>query len=368
MDLDPRSGARAGPLIDVRTEAVLQAALERAVQQTGALGATAAVRCEGLGAWAGAAGFTAPAAGTAMSADACMPAYSITKLATAICAVRLSETGALALDDPVAKWLPDLAFPDAVTLRRLLNHSAGVPNYSLIPEQCEALERDPGHAWSFERFVEASCRRGLDFEPGTGWSYSNTGYMLLKRVVELAHGSGFAEAIEQHVSGPLGFSHTFAVAGSFAGLAAGFSRRFSTTLEDVRPVFDPGWCATGVLASTAAELCEMIGALFGGKLVRSESLAQMTQPVAVPGSHAPAVSPGYGLGLMADPDGRFGPEFGHGGGGPGYDLRVAHFDRLADRRVSIAVMCNTDGDRSDPILRALVAELERQLGITITLS
>jgi D-alanyl-D-alanine carboxypeptidase len=373
---------RAQPLIDVRTEIVLQKALERLVAGAGALGATAAVRCDGLGAWAGAAGSRdfsetnsessseTNSESNAMLAGACMPAYSITKTMTAICVVRLAETGALALDDAISKWVPDLPFGDRVSLRRLLDHSAGVPNYSLIEEQIVALAASPGRAWSFDQFVDASCRRGLDFEPGAGWSYSNTGYMLLKRVVERANDSSFAGAIDEHIVGPLGFSNTYVAEDSFVSLAPGFSRRFCTPgpLADVREVMDPGWCATGVVTSNAAELCEVFHALFGGKLVLRDSLAQMTTVRRVPGDFPPAVTPSYGLGLMADPDGVFGPEFGHGGAGPGYDLRVAHFRQMADRRVSIAVMCNTDEVEADEILRGLAGELRHQLGETFTLS
>ncbi len=305
-----------------------------------------------------------------MPADACMPAYSVTKTVTAICVVRLAETGALALDDAISKWVPDLPFGDIVSLRRLLDHSAGVPNYSLIQEQVIALAESPGKAWSFDQFVDASCRRGLDFDPGAGWSYSNTGYMLLKRVVERANDSSFADAVGQHIAGPLGFSSTFAVDDSFASLAPGFSRRFCPPgpPNDVRDVLDPRWCATGVVASTAAELCEMFHALFGGKLVLRDSLGQMTTLCRVPDDFPPAVTPCYGLGLMADPDGALGPEFGHGGRGPGYDVRVAHFTKMAERRVSIAVMCNTDEAESDVILRGLGSELRQQLGETFTLS
>lgn len=305
-----------------------------------------------------------------MAPDACMPSYSVTKTMTAISAVRIAETGALALDDPISKWVPGLPFGDIVSLRQLLNHTSGVPNYSEIPEQISALAESPGRAWSFDQFLEASCRRGLDFDPGSGWCYSNTGYMLLKRVVERANGTSFADAITQHIIGPLGFSSTFAVDDSFASLAPGFSRRFCSPAppEDVREVVDPAWCATGVIASTAAELCEMLHALFGGKLVLRDSLAQMTTLVDVPGDHPRAVTPSYGLGLMADPGGVLGPEFGHGGEGPGYDLRVTHFAQMSERRVSIAVICNTDEADADAIGRGLATELRQQLGDTFTLS
>jgi hypothetical protein len=122
------------------------------------------------------------------------------------------------------------------------------------------------------------------------------------------------------------------------------------------------------VASTAAELCELYEALFAGKLVHRDSLDEMTRLVRVPGEHAPAVTASYGLGLMADPDGTFGPEFGHAGNGPGYAVRAGCCTRLKGRRVAIAVLCNSEEAAVWSIYRALLGALEPQLGETFTLS
>jgi D-alanyl-D-alanine carboxypeptidase len=358
-------------LIDVRTEQALIAALDSAVAQAGALGATAAVRCDGLGAWSGASGFVDLERTVRIQPDACLPIYSITKSITAVCTLRLAEIGALTLEDPIARWVPDLPLRESVSLRKLLNHSAGVPNYSLIEEQIRALASSPRQAWSFDEFVDVCCRRrDLDFEPGAGWQYSNTGFMLLKRVVERANQSSYADAVVQHVSGPMGFTSTLCVEDSLADLGPGFSRRFSADREpaDVRGAYDPGWCATGLVASTAAEVCAFYFALFGGKLVTLDSLRQMTELLRVPGDFPPAVSPGYGLGLMGDPDGPLGPEYGHGGAGPGFDIRASCWPRLKGRRVAMAVFCNTDEVESAAILAQLSGAFAEQLGDTLTLS
>jgi D-alanyl-D-alanine carboxypeptidase len=358
-------------LIDVRTEEVLQGALDRLIGASGGLGAVAAVRCEGLGSWTGASGSLDLERQTAMSADARFPIYSITKTVIAVCVLRLAELRALALDEPISRWVAGLPFGDDVSLRRLLNHTAGVPNYSTLPEQIDALSASPGQAWTFEQFVEHSCHRGLDFSPGEGWIYSNTGYALLKRAVELANATSFAEAVQQHVAGPLGHTATAVVEGraSFEKLVPGFGREFNrdAELEDVRFVYDPGWVAHGLVASTAAEIVEFYQALFGGKLVQRASLAEMTQLVGVPGDHPPAVSPSYGLGLMSDPDGIYGPDFGHGGGGPGYSLYAGcHLD-FSGRRVSAAVFCNTDEMNAGELCDGVLAALQPELGETLAL-
>ena len=359
-------------MIDVRTEAALQRALDRLVGECGGLGATAAVRCEGLGSWAGASGSLDLERQIAMPAGARFPIYGITKTVIAVCVLRLAELRAFDIDDPISRWVVGLPFGDDVSLRQLLNHTAGVPNYSVLPEQIAALKASPGKAWTFARFIEQTCYRDLDFSPGEAWCYSNTGYALLARVVELANATSFAEAVQQHVAGPLGHTATEVVEGraSFEELAPGFSREFHSRgeLEDVRAVYDPGWVAHGLVSSTAAEICEFFQALFAGKLVQRESLEEMTQLVRVPGDHPPAASPGYGLGLMGDPDGAFGPDFGHGGGGPGYDLCAGCHRDFSGRRVSAAVFCNTDEMDAAALLHGVLAALQSALGETFTLS
>jgi D-alanyl-D-alanine carboxypeptidase len=359
-------------LIDVRTEATLQGALDRLIEKCDGLGATAAVRCEGLGSWVGASGSLDFAQQIAMPADARFPVYSITKTVIAVCVLRLAELRALAIDDPISRWLEDLPFGDGVSLRQLLNHTAGVPNYSDLPEQIAALKASPGKAWTFEQFIEHTCHRGLDFSPGESWCYSNTGYALLKRVVELANATSFAEAVQQHVAGPLGHTATAVVEGraSFERLVPGFSRDFhrEAELEDVRSIYDPGWVAHGLVSSTAAEIGEFYQALFGGKLVQRASLEAMTQLVRVPGDHPSAVSPSYGLGLMSDPDGIYGPDFSHGGGGPGYNLYAGCHREFSGRRVSAAVFCNSDEMDAAKLWYGVLAVLQPELGETFALS
>jgi D-alanyl-D-alanine carboxypeptidase len=358
-------------LIDVRTEKALQDAFDRLIGACEGLGATVAVRCEGLGSWAGASGSLDLERQVAMPAEARFPVYSISKTVIAVCVLRLAELRALEIDDPISRWVLDLPFGDDVSLRQLLNHTAGVPNYSVLPEQIAALKASPGEAWTFAEFIEHTCHRDLDFSPGEGWCYSNTGYALLTRAVELANATSFAEAVQQHIAGPLGHTSTEAVAGraSFGGLAPGFSRDFQSEgeLEDVRAVYDPGWVAHGLVSSTAAETCEFFYALFAGKLIQRKSLDAMTQLVRVPGEHPPAVSPSYGLGLMGDPDGRYGPDFSHGGGGPGYSLYAGCLRDFSGRSVSAAVFCNTDEIDATAIRHGVLAALDSELGETFEL-
>jgi D-alanyl-D-alanine carboxypeptidase len=70
-------------------------------------------------------------------------------------------------------------------------------------------------------------------------------------------------------------------------------------------------------------------------------LNQMLHLTRVRGSHPPAVTPSYGMGIMADPDGPYGPSYGHGGGGPGYSLFAGMLPGSPTGRLSVAVFCNS---------------------------
>src|SRR5206468_2267838 len=108
--------------------------------------------------------------------------YSITKTFTATLVLLLREEGRLSLDDPLSRWFPRIPQADRITLRQLLNHTAGVPDYGALRSYHEAVRSSPSTPWSFERFAAETFDRGLQFEPGSSWAYSNPGYMLLKRI------------------------------------------------------------------------------------------------------------------------------------------------------------------------------------------
>ena len=88
-------------------------------------------------------------------------------------------------------------------------------------------------------------------------------------------------------------------------------------------------------------------------MIDDAALAEMLVLRRVPGEHPPAVTPSYGLGIMGDPDGAQGREYGHGGGGPGWNLRATHWTDFSGSPLSMAVLCNHDADAAWEITIAL---------------
>jgi D-alanyl-D-alanine carboxypeptidase len=267
-------------------------------------------------------------------------AYSITKTFTAVLMLQLRDERRLCLDDPLARWFPRVVGAERISLRRLLNHTAGIPDYGGSRAYHEAVRVSPSTPWSFERFAAETFEKGLRFEPGTGWEYSNPGYMLLKRVAEQVAGGGYATLIAERIARPLGLERTFvpestedlsplAPASSTALAADGAAR-------DVRHRYHPGWVSHGVVASTPSDVARFLDALFRGRVVSSRALDEMTTLVPVP---SPTVAepawrrPGYGLGIMGDAESRWGRLWGHNGAGPGYATSAFHAPR--PRRVGV---------------------------------
>ena len=193
--------------------------------------------------------------------------------------LRLCEDGRLSLDDPLARWYSDVDRAQSISLRQLLNHTGGIPDYGGLATYHESVRINPSQPWSFERFAAETFDRGLLFEPGQGWAYSNPGYMLVKRVIEGVTGDSYRTLIAEHIAGPLGLRRTF-VPESIADLttlAAGMSSLLASdaTSRDARSHYHPGWVSHGVVASTASDQVRFLNGLFRGRLLSQDSLDQM---------------------------------------------------------------------------------------------
>jgi D-alanyl-D-alanine carboxypeptidase len=263
--------------------------------------------------------------------------YSITKTFTAALILKLCEEGQLQLDDLLVRWFPRIAHADRISLRQLLNHTAGVPDYGGLREYHAGVKSSPSTPWSFQRFAMETFDKGLWFEPGHGWAYSNPGYMLLKRIAEEVTGTSYRALISERIARPLGLERTFVAESidDLASLAPGTSSALSLdgAPREVRAHYHPGWVSHGVVASTASELVCFLDGLFRGELLSRHSLAQMTEWVVVPTDPEASSKhklpsrrgkPSYGLGLMGDPESPWGLVAGHSGGGPCYSASAFH--------------------------------------------
>ncbi|HFQ92716.1 MAG TPA: class A beta-lactamase-related serine hydrolase [Anaerolineae bacterium] len=251
--------------------------------------------------------------GTPMQPDDRLEIGSNSKSFAIALLLQLQEEGALSLDDPLSKWLPDQAaiLPngDQMTLRQLAQHTAGIWDYGDAVIGAGTTDPDKlTQAYTPEELVQFAIDNGApDFAPGDEgmWKYSNTGYILLGMVLEAAAGETLADLYQTRIFDPLGLESAALIEGVPQGEidTRGYwwtadGERMDTTDWNA----SQGWAA-GALAMTAADLAKYGKALAAGELFQNpDSLAEMLTffPDAAP---AP-----YGLGLMDFGNGYFGHE------------------------------------------------------------
>jgi D-alanyl-D-alanine carboxypeptidase len=332
--------------------------VERELTLAGAPGASVAVMIGGAPVTSVGVGPCGAPATTPVGADDRYLLYSITKVLIAVAVVRLVEMGSIGLDQGVGKVLPDVGLGAGVTVRRLLNHTAGIGDYGGLAEYAADLKRNPDIPWTEEQFLERVLSRGSLFEPGNGWAYSNVGYLLLRLLIQRVADASFRDVLDELVVGPLGLRSTSVVEclEDTRSLAPGYSTQLSACgeLQDISHRYHPGWVSHGVVLSTAAETARILDALFAGGLVGPASLDAMLQAVEVPVTHPRMAMPGYGLGLMVDRDMSRWRVAGHAGGGPGYATAAFHFGLADGAWLTSVALANRDGhDVAERIVFAL---------------
>lgn len=257
-------------------------------------------------------------------ADACFPYWSFTKTAIAICALKLRENGAVDLDRGIDG--------EAYTLRQLLSHTAGLPDYGALKAYHDAVAAGD-QPWSRDRLLSATLANGMLFAPGEGWSYSNVGYMLAKEHIEAASGRSFAQLVADFITTPLGLTSI-----TLATTREQFARLHCAAAG----TYHPGWVYHGCLTGNVRDAARLLHGLFSGNLLSAASLADMQVTRLLAGALAgrPWTECGYALGLMSGAMGESGRSVGHSGGGPSCVNAVYHFP---DLREAVTGACFTDG-------------------------
>jgi len=336
----------------------LQQTLDGVVAQGVAPGAIITVHHPAYRRFSAAAGVADRATGERLTPSHRLRAGSMLKMGVAAAVLQLVERRRLSLDAPLTRLVaPALAARVAeaghITLRMLLEHTAGVPEFA--DGDFEALVlADPTRVWAIDEFLARSAGLPRPFPPGGGWAYSNTHYVLLGAVLEAVTGEPWRETVEARVFERAGLANTSLPSPGnprCRGCARGYEL-VGSELLDLTEV-DPSMADAsggGALVTTTDDLVRFLRALAAGQLFdHPATLASMQSFVAAP-SPVEAQT-GYGLGLARFQVGDT-ELIGHLGGTAGFQGFVL---RDPSTGVTVAGVMTTRGDFGAFILPVLDA-------------
>lgn len=268
------------------------------------------------------------ATGTPVPVDGEVRVGSNTKTFTATVVLQLVDEGAVELDAPVEQYLPGVVRgegidPTRITVRQLLQHTSGLPEYTADIAQDIVDLRDSYR--SPRDLLDAALEQPAQFEPGERWAYTNTNYLLLGLLVEQVTERPLFEQVTERIIEPLGLQHTYFPVPGERDLRGehptGYHVDEQGELVDITSL-DPSWgWAAGAMVSTPSELNEFMRALVEGELLEAGTLEQMMETV--PQEDPFTEGSGYGLGLIRYPLSCGGEVWGHGGDIHGYQTRNA---------------------------------------------
>lgn len=261
---------------------------------------------------------------------------SMNKMFTAVAILQLSEKGKLSLDDTLGKFLAAGSMrPEVlakVRIKHLLAHTSGLGSY--FNEEWDGMSR--ARFRTVDDWMKLVKPDSLAFEPGTRWSYSNTGMLVLGKVIEVASGQDYFAYVREHIYQPAGMTNSDAYELDHVNhnLAVGYEpERTPNGVEYRNNIFQHvirGGPAGGGY-STVDDLTKFAEALKGGRLVSAASVRLLTTPK--PELHSPT----YGFGFIIDEGGKI---VGHNGGFPGINSQL---DIYVGEEYTFAVMSNYGG-------------------------
>jgi D-alanyl-D-alanine carboxypeptidase len=267
----------------------------RAAVKDGVPGVTATVK-DGGATWSATAGVGNLRTGKPRSADDRYRVGSITKTFVSTVLLQLEAEGRLSLDDTVEKWLPGVVRGNGndgtkVTVRRLMNHTSGIFNYTADDDFGRTYFLKDGffqHRYDTKTpadLVAIAMSHKPDFAPGTSWKYSNTNYVLAGMVIEKVTGRSYATEIKDRIIKPLHLTAT-SLPGTSVTVPQPSSHAYGKLAETTTgPTYDvtklnPSLASSaGEMISDSADLDRFYGALLRGRLLPAKQLKEMKTTV-----------------------------------------------------------------------------------------
>ncbi len=233
---------------------------------------------------------------------------SLSKAFTAAAVMLLVHDGRLRYEDSLTDIFPDFpAYGRDITIRRLLDHTSGLPDYEdLMPPVDPSARVEDVQIKDIEVLELLKRETSGRFPPGTKWAYSNSGYVVLGLIVAKVSGRPFSEFLRDRVFAPLGMADTVAYV---RGANEVTDRAFGHSLENGRPIETDqsptsATLGDGGVYSSLSDMAKWDEALRRHTLLSEGEMEPALTPVRVPGG--PPMGPDgepaeYGFGWFLDP-------------------------------------------------------------------
>ena len=359
----PATSAVAHPLA-----ARLQKTLDRFAAAHRLPGASVTITWRDGRTWTGTTGMADVKTGRKVTPDTAFAIASMSKTFTSALILSLVDDGKLSLDTKVAPILPavrlgtpGVPIPPGVTVRMLLDHTSGLADFFFGKGIDAALLARRGATWTADQAL-AYVGKPLG-KPGRTWHYSNTNYLLLGLLAEKVVGKPFATQVRDRFLDPLKLDGAYVqVAEKPPGpIAQGYYYTGYSLAEVPKGLADAGRTvvpftsvitaagSAGDVAATSADLAAWARALYGGAVLRPETLAAAVADAKKTARYHPYVP--YGLGVQVTKIGDR-VALGHSGRFIGVrgELRYLPADGLA-----IAIVANQNGVDTRPLIAKLIS-------------
>ncbi|MFD0941084.1 serine hydrolase domain-containing protein [Pedobacter boryungensis] len=235
---------------------------------------------------------------------------SVTKMYTAVLIFQLVEKGKLKLTDTLAKFFPQIANADKITIAQILAHRSGIHDALIDPN---LRPKDKTLSITKDELVGIIAKGKSDFEPNTKHAYSNSGYALLGLIIEKLTGKTYAEILKANITSKLKLNDTYVATGIInvnknESLTYKYNNGWKQEPETHPSILFGG----GSIISTPVDMAKFIHALFESKLITKEHLAIMQTIKDEDGS---------GMEAFSFANKTF---YGHTGGGDNYGAWLAY--------------------------------------------
>lgn len=234
---------------------------------------------------------------------------SVSKTFTAIAILKLYEQGFVDLEDSILDYLPELdqSWQD-ISLHHLLVHQSGIPDIFNDLETHQIIDNEITNDKIFHYFIENPM---LEFNAGSNEDYSNTGYVLLAKIVNIVTGNTFASYMESEIFSPLGMNHSYIL-----DEHAEITEQTAMNLATEHKIFGRESFSYGSAAqvSSMVDMQRFLSAFMTGKILQPETKALMMTTYSPP-DESLFNGTGYGIFYFSD-DGK--TVYGHTGGHDGF--------------------------------------------------